>query len=68
MKKIILDGRSPAPVIPEKEAAELLGISNNTLKKIRYAREIEFFRIGGQVFYSQEMLENFLFKCYREAA
>lgn len=65
MTKIILDGRSPAPVIPEKEAAQILGISNNTLKKIRYAREIEFYRIGGQVFYSEEMLKAFLKKCYK---
>lgn len=63
--KLIVDGQKPEPVIPEKEAAKLLGISDITLKRIRYAKKINFFRIGSQVFYSLQMLEAFLNKCQR---
>jgi excisionase family DNA binding protein len=65
MRKIIYDGKKPDPVIPEGNAAELLGISKTTLKRIRNAKEISFYRIGGQIFYSPEMLKAFLEKCYR---
>ena len=64
MQKIIFDGQTPVPVIPEKEAAKALGISDNTLKRIRYAKEINFYRIGNQVFYSRQMLEAFLKRCH----
>lgn len=65
MQKIILDGKIPSPFITEKEAAAILNISQNTLKRIRYANKIEFYRVGGQVFYSHELLQAFLEKCYR---
>ena len=65
MRKIILDGQKPEPVMTEKDAANLLGISKDTLKRRRDAKEINFYRIGGQVFYSPEMIKTFLEKCYR---
>lgn len=65
MRTIVLDGRKPEPVIPEKDAAELLGISQSSLKRRRNEKQISFYRIGGQVFYSPEMIKTFLEKCYR---
>ncbi len=64
MKRIILDGKTPAPLITEKEAAEFLAISQSTIKRIRYAKEIESYRIGGKVFYSYEQIKSFLEKCF----
>jgi excisionase family DNA binding protein len=65
MERIVYDGQKPEPVIPERDAAKMLGISKYTLKRIRDAREINFYRIGGQVFYSPEMIKAFLDKCRR---
>lgn len=65
MQKIVLDGKIPSPLVTEKETAEILNISQNTLKRIRYANEIKFYRIGGQVFYSHELIQAFLEKCFR---
>lgn len=66
MKKLFLLGTTPVPLVTEKEAAEILGISVRKLKRIRYAREIEFYRIGVQVLYSRRMLLAFLNKCKQE--
>jgi excisionase family DNA binding protein len=66
MRKVIYDGQKPDPVITEKDAAEMLGISKSTLKRIRDAKEISFYRIGGQVFYSPEIIRAFLERCLRE--
>jgi hypothetical protein len=63
MNITLMDGKQPVPLIAEKDAATLIGISDTTLKRIRYAKEIDFYRIGGQVFYSREMIEAFLKKC-----
>lgn len=65
MQKIILGGKTPTPLITEKEAAEMLSVSQSTIKRIRYANEIKFYRIGGQIFYSHELIKAFLEKCYR---
>ncbi len=65
MRQIILDGKTPAPLITEKDAAKVLNVSLSTIKRIRYAGEIEFYRIGGQVFYSIEMIKTFLRRCLR---
>ncbi len=64
MTQIIFDGKTPAPLIAEKDVAKLLNVSLSTIKRIRYANEIEFYRIGGQVFYSQQMLDAFLTRCH----
>jgi excisionase family DNA binding protein len=64
MRKIIYDGQKPEPVMTENDAAKLLGISKSTLKRLRNAKRISFYRIGGQVFYSPEMITAFLANCY----
>jgi excisionase family DNA binding protein len=64
MTKIIdLDGDKLVYIYTEKEAAELLGISESTLKRIRYTSGIEYYRIGGRVFYSPDMLTAFIENC-----
>lgn len=65
MERIVYDGQKPEPIITERDAAKMLGVSKYTLKRIRDAREISFYRIGGQVFYSLEMIKAFLDKCRR---
>lgn len=45
-----------------KEASEILGISQNTMRKIRNAEGFEFTRLGRQIVISKE----FLLKYVRE--
>lgn len=51
----------------ESELAKLLSISCMTLKRIRYAKEISFLRIGTQVRYTEQHLEDYLQKCQRKS-
>ncbi|MEQ1642149.1 MAG: helix-turn-helix domain-containing protein [Pyrinomonadaceae bacterium] len=60
---IRFDGDEPVPFIPESEAARLLKISPETLQRIRYAGEIQFYRVGGRVFYLPQNLNEFIRRC-----
>ena len=51
----------------ESELAKILQISCMTLKRIRYAKEISFLRIGTQVRYTEQQLEDYLQKCQRKS-
>jgi Helix-turn-helix domain len=63
MYQIEMDGKKPVPMLAEREAAGILNMSVHSLRRRRYAEEIEFYRIGGRIFYSQEMLVAFIEKC-----
>ena len=56
-----------ARIYKEPELAEILNISSMTLKRIRYAGEISFLRIGTQVRYTESHLESYLEKCQRKS-
>ncbi len=48
----------------ERQAAQYLGISLATIKRRRYSREIEFYRMGTQIRYSKELhLDPYLEQC-----
>lgn len=57
----------PVPFITESEAAKLLKISQETLQRIRYNGEIEFYRVGGRVFYLPQNLYEFVRRCRQGA-
>ena len=61
--EIHFDGEEPVPFISESEAARLLKISQETLQRIRYAGEIQFYRVGGRVFYLPQNLNEFIQRC-----
>ncbi|MGE0244546.1 MAG: helix-turn-helix domain-containing protein [Pyrinomonadaceae bacterium] len=61
--EIRFDGDEPVPFISESEAAKLLKISQETLQRIRYNGEIEFYRVGGRVFYLPQNLYEFVRRC-----
>lgn len=63
IKNNILDGNESSLFISEKQASSLLQISEPTLKRIRYSGKIECYRVGGRVFYSQKMLDDFIDHC-----
>lgn len=46
--------------IDEREAASILKLSVMTLKRARKSGDLEFFRVGRRILYSQEHLKNFL--------
>ena len=61
--EIYTDGTEPVPFLSEKEAAKLLRISDQTLQRIRYAGEIQFYRIRGRIFYLPQNLSEFMGRC-----
>lgn len=61
-EKIVFGANEPI-LISEKEACMLLTISDPTLKRIRYAGKIEYYRVGGRVFYTQKMIDDFIDRC-----
>lgn len=51
----------------ESELAKILKVSCVTLKRIRYAKKISFLRIGMQVRYTEQHLQDYLRRCQRES-
>ncbi|MBK8304718.1 MAG: helix-turn-helix domain-containing protein [Chloracidobacterium sp.] len=47
----------------EKEAAEIIGISQMTLIRKRNSRAIAFYRIGNRILYGESHLNAFLKSC-----
>ncbi len=54
-------------IYKEKEVADILHVSCPTLKRLRYAGEINFLRIGTQVRYTQQHLDDYLQRCERKS-
>lgn len=54
-------------VYREKEAAELLGISQRTLARERQAKRISFRRVSAQLRYTSDDLRSYLERNKREA-
>lgn len=52
-------------LLPEKQAAALLGVARITLLRAREAGRIRFFRIGTRVLYCEDHLAEFLKSCER---
>ena len=66
----VTSSASPSPaftredrLITEAEAAELLRISQPTLKRFRYKKKIKFYKIGILIRYSEKHITDFLDSC-----
>jgi excisionase family DNA binding protein len=55
-------------MFPVKEAAKKLGISATKLRQLVSRREISFYRIGGKILFSDELIQDFLAGCRVEKA
>lgn len=48
------------PLLSEKQAAEMLGISSLTLLRLRNSAKISFYRIGRRILFSGDQITEYL--------